>query len=87
MLTSLELRSKRVEDLRPLSGLPLDLSLDGCHDGNGQHVIGTSGPCARSATADTPASTGDKHPALSAFGDAPVVGSLGARGVDLSFDW
>ncbi|WP_326771023.1 hypothetical protein OG978_46290 (plasmid) [Streptomyces sp. NBC_01591] len=93
MLTSLAMRSKRVEDLRPLSGLPLEhVSLDGCHDGNGHHVIDLA-PLEHITSLRTlryrrfARIRGDEHPALSAFGNARVIDSLAARGVDLSFDW
>ncbi|MGW6940280.1 DUF6892 domain-containing protein [Streptomyces xanthophaeus] len=93
MLTSLELRSKRVEDLSPLSGLSLEhLSLDGCHDGNGHHVIDLA-PLEPITSLSTlryrrySRVRGDEHPALSAFGNARVIDSLAARGVSLSFDW
>ncbi|WP_435840565.1 DUF6892 domain-containing protein [Streptomyces bobili] len=92
-LTSLALHSKHVEELRPLSGLPLEhLSLDGCHDGNGHDVIDLA-PLEHIASLRTlhyrrfARIRGDEHPVRSAFDNARVIDRLATRGVTLTFDW
>lgn len=90
-LRTLALRSKLVEDLSPLAGLPLEhLTLDGCHDSSSRDIVDLAPlermPSLRSVSYRRYGRVpGDEHPALSAFDNARVLASLSERGVTLAF--